>query len=418
MHRLTRLATPLRQRELRTLFGAQLISGLGDWAGRLALAVVVFDRSDSALWAAAVTVVSLLPWLGLGQLLTTFADRFGRVSVMIASDVIRAVLFAAMLIDQPTWSLLVLAFAAGLCVPPFVGSRASALIELADADQYQPALALFAVVTQTEILLGYVVGGALVAALGANTALAVNAATFLVSAALLTRLRSSAASTRDAQATVGVAAVTAGVRIWFADRVCLRALVLFVGVNAFMILPEALVVPFADEIDVPAGFVGVLAACIAVGSMLGAVFAPTGDDHVALLRSVALRGGAVAAATGALFCFSDIAAVALGAYALSGIVDATAVPTNQIVGQRLPAAGRAAAITVANGALYTSQVVSITVAGVAAAAFGSVGVLAVAMFAAVGTCIAVVTVPLRDSRAEPPVTTAAGRLTGPAEDRS
>lgn len=62
--RLTDLFAPLRQPEVRSLMWAQLVSGLGDWAGRLALSVLVYDRSQSALWTAMVTVVSLLPWIG------------------------------------------------------------------------------------------------------------------------------------------------------------------------------------------------------------------------------------------------------------------------------------------------------------------------------------------------------------------
>ena len=91
-HRLRRLVEPLSQPACRSLAGAHLISGLGDWAGRLALTVVVYERSQSAAWAAAVTVVALLPWIGPGQMLATLADRYGRTTVMITSDLARAAL--------------------------------------------------------------------------------------------------------------------------------------------------------------------------------------------------------------------------------------------------------------------------------------------------------------------------------------
>ena len=70
-----------------------MISLLGDWAGRLALTVLVLDRTGSPAWAAAVTAVSLAGFVGIGQVLATLADRFGRVSVMLVADVARAVLF-------------------------------------------------------------------------------------------------------------------------------------------------------------------------------------------------------------------------------------------------------------------------------------------------------------------------------------
>ena len=127
------LVSPLAQRECAALFGSQLVSGLGDWAGRLALAVVVFDRSGSTLWTAAVTVVALLPWLGPGQMLATLADRLGRVRIMVAADLVRAVLFAVMAAPLPTWALLVAAFLAGSCVPPFVAARGAAVVDVVRA---------------------------------------------------------------------------------------------------------------------------------------------------------------------------------------------------------------------------------------------------------------------------------------------
>ena len=71
MSRIRQLIVPLRHAALRRVFVAQAASGFGDWAGRLALAVLVYQRSESAAWAAAVTIVSLLPWMGPGQLLAT-----------------------------------------------------------------------------------------------------------------------------------------------------------------------------------------------------------------------------------------------------------------------------------------------------------------------------------------------------------
>ena len=56
-----------------------MISLLGDWAGRLALTVLVLERTGSPAWAAAVTAVSLAGFVGIGQVLATLADRHGRV---------------------------------------------------------------------------------------------------------------------------------------------------------------------------------------------------------------------------------------------------------------------------------------------------------------------------------------------------
>lgn len=372
------LVSPLTQREPRFLFGAQLISGLGDWAGRLALAVVVFQKSDSALWTAAVTVVSLVPWLGPGQLLSTFADRFGRVAVMIAADLARASLFVAMAAPLPTAGLLTLAFLAGLCVPPFTSARGAALLDVVSPDRYGKVIALFGVATQAEIVAGYALGGTVIALVGARFTLVLNALTFVVSALLVAAIRHSAAADRHAESSVGLAGVRAGTVVWRRDPICRRALVLFVGVNMMMVLPEALVVPFADELGAPPAAVGLLAATIAVGAMVAMSVAPDDDDPVVLLRLAAVRALVLSLATAGLFVVSIrwLPSVAALALLVSGAVDAIAVPTNQIVGARLPREGRAAAMSVAGGVQYGSQATAIAVGGALALVVGSGWVLA------------------------------------------
>jgi MFS family permease len=394
----THLFEPLRQSAVRALIGAQLISGLGDWAGRLALSVLVYDRSQSAMWTAMVTVVSLLPWIGPGQVLATYADRFGRVRVMVVADIARAAIFGAMLIPQPIWLLLVLAFFAGLAVPPFAGARASTMVEVVEPESYPTSLALSGVFSQVEVLAGYAGGGLVVALAGAEAALAINALTFMLSALLLLTLRTTAASDRHDDTPVGWSGLVAGLAVWRSDPVCLRALGLFVGVSMFMILPEVLVVPFTDEIGVSDTYIGAFAALVAVGSIVGIVMMPTAVGHVALLRVAAGRAGLLAAGTAALFSIGTVPAVAGLAFMVSGAVDAIAVPTNQVVGERLPAAGRSAAMSVAGGAQYLGQIVAITAAGLFATVTSARTPLIIAMVAAGLVCVRAMVRPLDESR--------------------
>src|SRR5688500_5699655 len=99
--RLTALLSPLGLRDFRRLWIADMISLLGDWAGRLALTVLVFERTGSDAWAAAVTAVSLAGFVGLGQVLATLADRYGRITLMLVADFARALLFFSMLLSMP-----------------------------------------------------------------------------------------------------------------------------------------------------------------------------------------------------------------------------------------------------------------------------------------------------------------------------
>ena len=54
--------------EFRALWMAQLLSAAGDQLARVAITVLVYDRTHSALWSAATYAVTLLPWV-LGGLM-------------------------------------------------------------------------------------------------------------------------------------------------------------------------------------------------------------------------------------------------------------------------------------------------------------------------------------------------------------
>ena len=68
---------------------AQFLSVIGDQLARVALAVLVYDRTHSALLAAVTFVVSIVPAFIGGVTLAWLADRYPRRAVMIACDVIR-----------------------------------------------------------------------------------------------------------------------------------------------------------------------------------------------------------------------------------------------------------------------------------------------------------------------------------------
>ena len=76
--------------EFRALWLAQLLSVIGDQLARVALTVLVYDRTRSALLAAITFVASIVPTFFGGVTLAWLADRYPRRAVMIACDLIRA----------------------------------------------------------------------------------------------------------------------------------------------------------------------------------------------------------------------------------------------------------------------------------------------------------------------------------------
>lgn len=378
------LLSTLRMRDFRRLWTADMISLLGDWSGRLALTVLVLERTGSPGWAASVTAVSLAGFVGIGQLLSTLADRFGRISVMVVADVARAALFLAMLIHMPVGAMLLLAFLAGLATPPFEAARSAALVDIVPEHRYGDALALSGVSIQASVVAGNALGGGLLVLVGARGALTVNALSFLVSAALLLRLRHTPASAPAGAATSVGGSLRAGARNLFGDRMARRAIILISTTGALGTVAEALLVPYAKDMGVPRGLVGVLAASVAVGTIIGTFFIARSADHHALLRSAGLCTVIASGAALPLFLFEVRGAAVFAAFAIVGGIFAVSIPTNIVIGTRLLRETRASAMGIAVGVLMGSQALGAAVGGVAASAFSASRAITGALALSVG----------------------------------
>ena len=82
--------------EFRALWLAQILSVVGDQLARVALTLLVFDRTGSSLLAAVTYAASLIPLAIGGVALSGLADRLPRRGVMICCDLGCAVLVASM----------------------------------------------------------------------------------------------------------------------------------------------------------------------------------------------------------------------------------------------------------------------------------------------------------------------------------
>src|SRR5215471_5674614 len=105
--------------EFRALWLAQLLSVAGDQLARVALTVLVYERTASALLAAVTFVASIIPLFVGGLVLGGLADRFPRRTVMITCDVLRCALVLLMVVPGvPVAALVALLFTVTLVSAP------------------------------------------------------------------------------------------------------------------------------------------------------------------------------------------------------------------------------------------------------------------------------------------------------------
>lgn len=140
---------------------------LGDQLARVALSVLVFERTSSSLLTAAVYALTFLPAFLGGLLLGGVADRYPRRRVLIGCDLVRAGLLAAMALPATPLpvvaALLTVVTVVGV---PFRAAEPALLADLFTGERYVAALGLRTATYQASQLVGFAVGGAAVARRG------------------------------------------------------------------------------------------------------------------------------------------------------------------------------------------------------------------------------------------------------------
>lgn len=355
--------------EFRALFAAHALSIVGDQFARIALAVLVFDRTGSAGLAALAFALTYLPDLVGGPLLAGLADRIPRRRLMIVCDVARAILVAAMAVPgAPLWLLCLLLVTVQLFSSPFSAARAAMLAVILQGDRYVVGSAISNMTSQVAQLLGFATGGVLVAAVGPVRGLLIDAGTFCLSA-LLVRFgvaeRPVSPSTDAHSPRPGWwNSISAGARLVWRDR-RLRSLVALACISGFYVTVEGLAVPYADGLGGGAAAAGLLLAANPAGTVIGMLALTRWVSPATRMRW--LGPMAILACVPLLACATGPGLVVTAIlWGLSGVFSAFQVPANAAFMQSVPDAQRGQAFGLAVTALQSAQGAGILIGGVAA----------------------------------------------------
>jgi MFS family permease len=184
----------LRERDFRLLFGAFAVSVLGDRMVSIALAFAVLELGGSASAVGLVLACRVLPLVGSLLIGGVVADRISRRTVMVAADLVRLATqgtLGVLLIagEPPIWSLAVLSGLTGAATGFFNPASTGLMPTVVAPELLQQANGLRATAMSGGEIVGPALAGALIASVGPGWALAIDGATFGVSAAFLAGLR-------------------------------------------------------------------------------------------------------------------------------------------------------------------------------------------------------------------------------------
>ena len=174
-----------------TWFG-QVVSEVGDNYNNVAVFALAMQNTGSGLVVAGIFIARAVPMMLAGPLAGVLLDRMDRRKIMIASDLVRAVIAVAFVLGIPagrTWLLYLLSGLLMFASPFFSAGRSAILPNIATEGELHTANSLTQITRWTAQSVGSFLGGAWIAGFGYEVAFSLNALSFLLSALCIWKLR-------------------------------------------------------------------------------------------------------------------------------------------------------------------------------------------------------------------------------------
>jgi MFS family permease len=267
----------LRHHDFRYLWLAQTTSAMGDGVVIVALALFVTDLTDNPTQVGIVLGAQLLPLVSFLLIGGVWADRLPRAKVIMAADIARAGLHGllATLIFTDTveiWHIVVIEACFGTAQAFFEPAYTGLVPRTVPPAELQEAQALSSLTFNAAELTGPAIATALVLGAGAGWAFLLDAATFAVSALLLTRVRTSDAPPAPSERRTVLAELAEGFRevrsrAWLWVTVVVFALAVPLGYAPLYVLGPTL----AEETYDSSAVFGVVTAAYGAGALAGAL---------------------------------------------------------------------------------------------------------------------------------------------------
>lgn len=272
------MAPVARRAPLYALYAADTISLAGNAVAQLAIPWYVLTTTGSATLTGLAVFFNFLPAVLAAFLGGVVVDRLGfRVASIVAdlasSAAVAAIPFLHATVGIELWQLMGLVFLGALLDAPGATARAALLpdvVELAGVPM-ERASGIRGAIQQGSQLLGAPIGGILVAAIGATAALWIDAASFLVSAALVAFLVPRAGKGDGEERGQFWEELAEGLR-FIRDRPLVRALVAMVLLSNLVEAPGAVVLTvFAEQQYDSAAALGLMLGVLGGTALAGAL---------------------------------------------------------------------------------------------------------------------------------------------------
>lgn len=294
MATVARTESIFRSSEFRRYFAGQSLSYLGDGLRTLAIPLLVFHLTGSAVSLGITFALELLPFALFSLVGGSLADRLDRRRLMIACDAVRFFIMASFAVAYWQGVLTLPALYTGvallaICAAVFLGAQSSSIPYMLGKDRAKAAVASLVAVEQGMNMIAPPLGGALFGLVGPLPALALNATTYLTSQVSIASVPTFGPDAPSGLPDFGEIArdVRDGWRFLVNDTVMRTLTFALTGINAVAIFGFVAMIPYLKrEFGASDQVVGLAFGAFAVGSVIGSVVA--GKMHWPFGRALAI----------------------------------------------------------------------------------------------------------------------------------
>ena len=180
-----------RNRNYRHMWMGQVVSEIGDNFNNIAVFALAMSLTHSGLVVMGIMLSRAIPIITIGPLAGVLLDRFDRKKIMIASDLMRAVValgFILALREQQVWLLYTFSALLMIASPFFTAGRSAILPTIANEEEIHTANSLTQTTQWTSLTVGTFLGATIVG-IGYEWAFVLNAISFLFSAWAIWKLQ-------------------------------------------------------------------------------------------------------------------------------------------------------------------------------------------------------------------------------------
>lgn len=389
---------PLKHRDFALFWSGAFISNAGTWLQNAALSWLVLQITDSPFWTSMVPFAQFFPMLLFGLPGGLAADRLERRMIMIATQsTMMAVAFALAAVTftgHASVATVLPIIALGGVALSFNAPAFQAIVgDLVPRSVVLDAVSLSTAQFSAARVVGPVIGGLIVASIGAGWAFLINGLSFVAVIAALSVIRPE----RQARPTsTGARALLGGVRVMRATPT-IKAIIGLTSVLSMFAAPVIALLPVIarDVLHLGAGGYGGLFAAFSVGAVIGAVNTGRVVRRIGMWRAVNLGIALLSVATLVVAASRTVALTCVALAAVGLAYTSTVSATNSALQLSVPPSKKGRVMSLYMMAWAGLFPIGSLIGGVAATAAGAPATLA---FASIPLALGAVIVRLRGSK--------------------